>query len=140
MTPTGQISPERLASLLDQHARALEIYASQWCRSPEDCVQEAFVSLAARIPAPDCSVAWLYRAVRNQAINAARSAKRRTDHERLRSEIASNVAAGSDPSQTVTRRDSEQKLLRSLESLSNDSRETVVLRIWSGLTLSLIHI
>ncbi|QEG25099.1 RNA polymerase sigma factor [Mariniblastus fucicola] len=135
MSPTGQIPPEQLASLLDQHARALEIYASQWCRSPEDCVQEAFVGLAARKPPPDCNVAWLYRAVRNRAINAARSAKRRTDHERQRSfEIASKVAAEFDPSQMATRRDEEQQLLSSLELLPADSRETVVLRIWSGLT------
>lgn len=132
MSSTGPISPEQLAKLLDQHARALEIYASQWCRSPEDCVQEAFVSLAARNPPPESAAAWLYRAVRNQAINVARSERRRSTYEKEK--LFQPGQSNADPAEAMAQRDTEQQLLKSLESLNANSRETVVLRIWSGLT------
>lgn len=132
MSSTGRISPEQLASLLDQHSRALEIYASQWCRSPEDCVQESFVGLASRKPPPDCCEAWLYRAVRNRAINTARSERRRANHEQERSFLLAFKA--NDPAEAITRQDDQRQLLESLSMLDDQIRETVVLRIWSGLT------
>jgi len=132
MTSPKQISPEQLARLLDQQSRALELYAAQWCRSPEDCVQEAFVSLAARIPPPENEVAWLYRVVRNLAINAARSNARRTTHERAFP--PGSEANFSDPAVVAAHADEVQQLADHLDSLAPESREIVVLRIWSGLT------
>jgi hypothetical protein len=40
------INPELLARLFDRHAPALALYARQWCGTPEDVVQDAFVKLA----------------------------------------------------------------------------------------------
>ena len=47
------MSPHDFAHLLDTHGAALVLYARQWCASPEDVVQEAFVKFAARSAPPD---------------------------------------------------------------------------------------
>lgn len=39
------IGPEILTRLLDEHGAALVLYAQQWCDTPEDVVQEAFLAL-----------------------------------------------------------------------------------------------
>src|SRR5271167_4632437 len=70
-----------LARLVDRHAAALELFARQWCDTPEDVVQEAFVKLAAQHTPPENSAAWLFRVVRNGALNAAQAARRRRRYE-----------------------------------------------------------
>src|SRR5436190_20903330 len=75
------MGPDLLARLVDEHAAALTLYARQWCAAPEDVVQEAFVKLAALRHPPDNPIAWLYQAVRNRALSAARSGRRRRRHE-----------------------------------------------------------
>ena len=71
-----------LGSLMDRHAAALELYARQWCNEPEDVVQEAFVKLAVQRSTPIHTGAWLFRTVRNGAINAGITSQRRRRHER----------------------------------------------------------
>jgi RNA polymerase sigma-70 factor (ECF subfamily) len=71
------MGPEILGRLIDEHAAALVLYARQWCATPEDVVQEAFLKLIAQKKPPDRLVSWLYRVVRNAAIDASRSAERR---------------------------------------------------------------
>ena len=70
-----------LGGLVDRYAAALELYARQWCHAPEDVVQEAFLKLVAQRPLPDQPAAWLFRVVRNGALNAALAARRRRRHE-----------------------------------------------------------
>jgi len=72
---------ETLTRLLDQHTAALVLYARQWCDAPEDVVQEAFLALLREPAVPENVVGWLYRVVRNRAINASRSSGRRQRHE-----------------------------------------------------------
>src|SRR5208282_5274833 len=72
---------EWLGGLVDRYAAALELYARQWCDAPEDVVQEAFLKLVAQRPLPDQPGAWLFRVVRNGAVNAAVAARRRRHHE-----------------------------------------------------------
>src|SRR5687768_3096151 len=69
----------QLAEWLDRLGPALVLFARQWCDSPEDVVQEAFVRLAATSPAN--VPAWLHKVVRNAAISAGRSERRRRKHE-----------------------------------------------------------
>ena len=69
------MNPDLLGRLIDRHAPALELYARQWCDTAEDVVQEAFVKLAGQNPAPDHPAAWLFRAVRNGALNAATASR-----------------------------------------------------------------
>jgi hypothetical protein len=69
------------ARLIDAHAAALVQYARQWCGAPEDVVQEAFVKLVRQRRPPEDAVAWLYRVVRNGALDAAKMARRRQRRE-----------------------------------------------------------
>src|SRR5690242_3135063 len=72
---------DRLGRLIDQHAAALELYARQWCDAAEDGVQEAFLKLAQKAHPPEKPAAWLFRAVRNAAGNAAVAEGRRRRRE-----------------------------------------------------------
>src|SRR4051794_30382000 len=75
------MAPELLGELIDRHTAALILYARQWCVAPEDVVQEAFIKLAGLAQAPARPVAWLHCVVRNGAISAGRSERRRLDQE-----------------------------------------------------------
>ena len=75
------MDPERLGTLIDRHADALELYARQWSDAAEDVVQEAFVALSRQRVEPEYPAAWLFRTVRNRAINAGTAARRRRRHE-----------------------------------------------------------
>src|SRR6185436_5988650 len=75
------MEPDILGRLVSEQAAALALYARQWCAAPEDIVQEAFVKLAGQKPVPANPVGWVYRVVRNGAVSAARSERRRARHE-----------------------------------------------------------
>ena len=87
MDPTDA---EKLERLLSRHGGALVLYARQWTVMPEDVVQDALLQLVRQHREPENVVAWLYRAVRNGAISAARSEERRRRRQRL-------VASRSEP-------------------------------------------
>jgi RNA polymerase sigma factor (sigma-70 family) len=116
-----------IAEMFDRHASALALYASQWTTAADDCVQEALVELARQPVAPDNPTAWLYRVVRNRALNAARSARRRSAHERAAAEAwPTRRSAPSDPATTAS-------IAESLAALEPEARQIVVLRVWGGL-------
>jgi RNA polymerase sigma-70 factor (ECF subfamily) len=124
------MDPAELGRLLDRHARVLELYARQWCHQPEDIVQEAFVNLARQAPQPTQVVSWLYRAVRNGALNAARDAKCRRDHEAEASRRAAWFALDSAAeldAQTAT---------EALSHLPLEQREVIVAHVWGGLSFA----
>jgi len=73
----GPIGPDDLGRIFDEHAPALVLYARQWCDAPDDVVQDAFVQLARQRTRPDRVGPWLFRVVRNAAINARRNEQRR---------------------------------------------------------------
>jgi RNA polymerase sigma-70 factor (ECF subfamily) len=125
MTP---ITPEFITRLFDRHAAALELYAAQWVRVPADVVQEAFFSLSRQGSEPARPVAWLYRAVRNGAISAARSETRRVRNERIAYEDERPwfERSGADLVDA-------QAAAEAVKLLPVDEREVVVARIWGGL-------
>lgn len=123
------IGPDMLARLLAQYGPALVLYARQWCRWPEDVVQEAFLELMAQTRAPEQPVKWLYRVVRNGALDQSRSAQRR---QRRESAAAHRGEPWFLPS-TDQRLDAAEAT-RSLEGLPIDQRETIVARLWGGLS------
>ena len=127
---SGRLRSDELAALLDQHQRALSMYARQWTNDPDDCVQEAFVRLAA-VARPDNPAAWLFQVVRRRAINASRSQRRRSERE---SSVARSVDENSTPEFTLQQEEEFQSLQKSLQLLSTSQRELIVLRIWSELT------
>jgi RNA polymerase sigma-70 factor (ECF subfamily) len=125
------MSPKDLAFLVDSHAQALILFARQWCAAPEDVVQEAFVKLAGRQPPRD-AVAWLYRVVRNGALDAAKADRRRQRRE----------AAVARPSRwfreaAVDGLDAETAVA-GLQRLPAEQREAIVARLWGGLSFDQI--
>ncbi len=127
------MGPEQLGRLIDAQAAALVLYARQWCASPEDVVQEAFVKLAARTPSPDPVLPWLYRVVRNGALSARRADSRRKRHEA--------VAAARQPAWFVPSEGTALDALTvsaALQTLPLEQREVLVARLWGGLTFEQI--
>jgi RNA polymerase sigma factor (sigma-70 family) len=121
------IGPERLGRLFDEHGAALALYARQWSDAPEDVVQEAFLALARQRSEPERVVPWLFRSVRNAAISAGRSARRR----KLREAKAAGPESWFASTDERLDADRASALLVELEPMT---RETIVARIWGGLT------
>jgi RNA polymerase sigma factor (sigma-70 family) len=131
----GILAPEVVIRLWDEHGAALVLYAQQWCDVPEDVVQEAFLLLVRQVAAPDNPVGWIYRVVRNRAINAARSQGRRGRRE-------SAVAAGGEPwfERTEGDRLDAAAATEALRHLPIEQREAIVARLWGGLSLEEISL
>jgi RNA polymerase sigma-70 factor (ECF subfamily) len=127
------MSPALLGELLDRHGAALVLFARQFCATPEDVVQEAFVQLARQPNAPDQPAAWLYRVVRNGAISAGRGEQRRRKHEAA---AARRVSTWFWPS-PAARIDAESAG-EALARVPQDEREVIVAHLWGGLTFQQI--
>lgn len=122
------IKAEWLSGVLDRHAAPLELFASQWSDTPEDCVQEAVIELT-RLPAcPDNVAAWLFHVVRTRAINSCRSQTRRRRHEAMAARL---IKFETDPADEPPF--DADELAAGLEQLDEELREVVVARIWGGL-------
>ncbi len=115
--------------LYDQHGPALVAYARGFvtdAAAAEDVVHHVFLRLlTAELTKPDAPVAYVYRAVRNAALNARRSGLKLKEF---------------DPqSRIFQRRGGNQEaalaLEKALAELPEEQREVVVMRMWSGLTL-----
>lgn len=130
----GPPGPELLAWVLEQHAAALELFARQWCERGDDCaediVQEALIELARQPTTPDEPLCWLYRVVRNRAISAARSSRRRR-HRETAASLAGHWFAAS-PGGALDAREAAE----ALSALPREQREVVVARLWGGLTFA----
>lgn len=125
----GGIRAEDVTRLWDEHSAALALYAQQWCPAPEDVVQEAFLLLVRQTAAPENPVGWIYRVVRNRAMNALRSSGRKVRHE-------TTVAHRSEPwfePITGDRLDADTAT-HLLQAIPIHQREAIVARLWGGLT------
>jgi len=128
---------ELLGSLIDRFADRLGLYARQWCEEAEDVVQEAFVKLAAQTTTPLDPAAWLFRAVRNGAINAGIARRRRRQHEaKAAAQMASWFESGP-PSSNDAAVD-RASVQTALSVLPLEQREVIVARLWGGLTFEQI--
>jgi len=125
----GGVSAETLMQLLDEHTAPLVLYARQWCDAPEDIVHDAFLLLMRETAAPANPVGWLYRVVRNKALNASRSHRRRSRHETA-------AAQQGEPWLVPTEGDrlDAAEAARALEDLPPEQREVIVARLWGGLS------
>jgi RNA polymerase sigma-70 factor (ECF subfamily) len=121
---------DRLARVVAERASALALYARQWldAASAEDVVQEALSALLSQRRAPDDPIAWMYRAVRNAAIDQARSSSRRRRREQTVAATRGDWFV-SHPDSLIDAQIAEQALRR----LPDDDRQIVVLRIWGEL-------
>jgi RNA polymerase sigma factor (sigma-70 family) len=127
-------TPEELGRMIDAHAAALELFASQWPCSPADVVQEAFVEYAGLFESPLNAQAWLFRVVRNRAISEFRSTSRRKRRESEAGAAHSRRRQPESLSATADSRDASEVL----EQLPDELREVVVARLWGGLTFEQI--
>jgi RNA polymerase sigma-70 factor (ECF subfamily) len=127
--PERKLSAEEVRVLYDKHGPALVAYACSFvadAAAAEDVVHEVFLRLlSAEIRTPDVPVAYVYRAVRNAALNARRSGQRDAP-------LDAN-------SSVFERRDGNREaalaLQHALAELPEEQREVVVMRVWSGMTL-----
>jgi RNA polymerase sigma-70 factor (ECF subfamily) len=126
------MSASEFARLVDTHGPPLILYARQWCAAPEDIVQETFLKLLKLRQPPREVVPWLYRVVRNGAIDALKSERRR---QRRESAVARPVrwfreseVDGLDAEITVA----------ALQRLPLEQREVIVARLWGGLSFEQI--
>ena len=123
------MTARQIANLIDGHGPALVLFARQWCAVPEDVVQDAFCKLAGQSTWPDDPVAWLFRVVRNRAIDCGKAERRRSRREAAAARpvrwFAESAVDGLDAEAAVV----------ALEGLPADQREIIVARLWGGMTL-----
>ncbi len=125
----NSVGPQPFIRLLNEHGAALVLYAQQWCNSPEDVVQEALIKFVRQTVVPQKPVAWLYRVVRNAAISVSRSAARRSRHEA--------AASHRDEPWFVTAEGEQLDAAAATEAMRHlpiEQRETIVARLWGGLS------
>src|SRR5262245_20046798 len=122
------MSPQELAQLIDRQGPELILYARQWCDTPEDVVQQAFLDFVTQPTPPREAVAWLYRVVRNGAIDASRAHLRRLRRE---AEAARGARWFVEPE--VEGLDADVAVA-SLERLPLEQREPIVAHLWGGLS------
>jgi RNA polymerase sigma-70 factor (ECF subfamily) len=125
------MTPRNLGELIDRHGPALVLYARQWCAGPEDVVQDAFLKLCALRTPPDDPPAWLFRVVRNGALDAAKADRRRQKREATAQSNRWFVEPDIDGLDA-------EKAVEALERLPPELRETIVARMWGGLTFEQI--
>jgi RNA polymerase sigma-70 factor (ECF subfamily) len=123
------VDPELVGRLFEEHASVLELYARQWCSSPQDIVQEAFLKLFRQTVWPHNVVPWLFRVVRNEAVTAARAARRKQQHERFQAVTTGNWFRVDD-ARTID----PAEVAAALATLPIEQREIIVAHVWGGLT------
>jgi len=153
MNPVSFVDvPTIIEELVNTHAAALTLYARQFFENgsfhaAEEVVQEVFHRLSQQPNLPENPVAWLYTAVRNGAISAARSDKRRerreTNWHDANWHSANRHGATQQPPLFQPRcpLDGEspldtEKIALCLAKLDGEDREIVTLHLWSDLPFS----
>ena len=127
------MEPEQLGAWIDRLSGPLVLFARQWTDAPEDAVQDAFIALSAQTPAPDDPAAWLFRTVRNRAVNAGIAGRRRVRREREAAArtppwfVPDSAAAAGPAIDPESARDA-------LARLPDRQREVIVAHLWGGLT------
>jgi RNA polymerase sigma-70 factor (ECF subfamily) len=124
-----KVSREEVTRLYHEHGPALLAYASSFVADrgrAEDLLHQVFAKLLeGGMSLPDVPAAYLYRAVRNAALNTRRNGFRETA---LDATNACFVHRGGDNEAALA-------LQVALADLPDEQREVVVMRVWSGMTL-----
>lgn len=106
----------------------------------EDAVHNAFERLIRKRIPKDNLVPYVYRAVRNAAIDLRRKGKAQ---DRLCVTLFEEPGRDShlvDPTQQLLTEEMHQQLRKSIESLSENYREAIVLKAFAGLTFDQIGV
>jgi RNA polymerase sigma-70 factor (ECF subfamily) len=125
---TGQLDREQVRALYEQHGRVLLAYALTLIHdrsASEDVLHQVFTRLLqGNIGINGTAVPYLYRAVRNAALNYKRNHVREVTLE-------SNGAWLESPPGMA---DVGLALQAALETLPDEQREIIVLRVWGQMT------
>lgn len=126
---TTRLTADEVKALYEKHGAALAAYACSRGldhASAEDVVQQLFLKmLGEKTLVPRMPVAYLYRATRNASLNLRRTRTRETD---LKETELWFVHPGGDQDEIL-------HLQSALKELPEEQRETVFLKVWSGMTL-----
>lgn len=125
----GKLGHEQVRTLYEEHGHALLAYAISLLRdrsASEDVLQQVFVKLLqGRVAISGPPLHYVYRAVRNTALNHRRNHSRET-------ELTSN---GNWLVSPLGKEEIGIALQSALGGLPEEQREIVVLRVWGQLTL-----
>lgn len=117
-----------------RHADRLLLYAASVLSdraAAEDCLQNVFVRLMASPPQGiESESGYLFRAVRNEALNMLRSRKLAST---LQSPMFDDVAG--DPRESAELAERGRRVEKVLLRISPEEREAVVLKIWGDLSI-----
>lgn len=127
--PDQILSADEIKQLYNRHGAALLLYARGFvpdASAAEDLVQGVFLNLLRTRPkVREAPAAYLYRAVKNAALNTQRNRSREApmpEHETWFTHSSGDQEAA-------------LALQAALAELPPEQREAVVMRIWSGMTL-----
>lgn len=127
---------------LREHGPRLVLMARQWvpCHADaEDIVQTAFVRFWKHAAAARDPVAYLYRTVRNTAMNHHRSTARRRQHEdTAASQPSRREPMFADPAAHAEQAELSEQVAAALDTLPIEQREAVVMRLWGQLSFDAI--
>jgi RNA polymerase sigma-70 factor, ECF subfamily len=124
-----KLTPDEVKSMYEKHGAPLVGYACS-CgldhASAEDVVQQLFLKmLGTKAFLPKLPLAYLYRSTRNAALNLRRNRRNETDLTATESWFVPPRG----------NRDECLQLQQALQELPEEQRETVFLKVWSGMTL-----
>jgi len=131
----------RLERIYLEHRQGLFTMALAITRCPaaaEDAVQEGFARLWAAETAPrGDSVAYVFASVRNAAVDQSR---RRRPTAGVEQPEAASIYDGqeADPATAAMNGELVRRVARAVDSLPDDQRDVVVMRIYGGLTYAQI--
>lgn len=118
---------EQMRRFYDRHRQELYTYSLALTRNreaAEDAIHNAFQRLLQRGSAPDDLRPYVFRCVRNAAMDDLRQRQRRDDSI---FDLHGNNGHASDPALSA-------ELERLLAQLSDDERETIVLKVFDAIT------
>jgi len=125
---TAKLRYEDVQELYQNHGAALLAYASALLgdrSAAEDALQQVFLKLlSGRVPAPAQARPYLFRAVRNTALNSHRARARIVplDDQQWLARPAGMIDAG-------------VEVEKAMRALPQEQREVVVMRVWGEMTL-----
>ncbi len=125
----GILSPEAVTRLWDEQSAALVLYARQWCDTPEDVVQEAFLLLVRQAAAPGQS----------RGMDLSGGAESGDQRGTVARAAVAPRGRGGRPRRAVVRSHRRRPAGRCrgdrrLETSADQEREAIIARLWGGLS------